>query len=123
MAVKPKNYLSAAWQWIGPGGKWKLLLGALTALAILAYVVSLKLNLAACQTDFANYQTSVAKERSDALETASTARQSANGARSEARHQVTADHSTKRKQLDAALEANRAWADQPVPSAVIDSLR
>lgn len=123
MALKVRNIASAAWSWIGPGGNWKLVLGAMTALAILAYVVSLKLNLSAERRGRAEDAAHVATERSDALQTASTARQSGNEARSVARSQITAETATKRKTLDEALAHNRAWADQPVPADVAASLQ
>lgn len=123
MASRLRKMASGAWSWIGPGGNWKLVLGALTALAILAYVVSLKLNLAAERQGRANDAAVVATERADALQTASTGRTEANGERSVARRQITADQSTKRNELDAALAANQGWASQPVPRAVADSLR
>lgn len=119
----PRKWASAAWSWIGPGGNWKLVLGAITALAILAYVVSLKLNLAACRVEFNEYKASVAIEQQDALQGASTGRQSANATRNSDRIQISADTSAKRKNLNAALEANPDWASQPVPAAVVDSLR
>jgi hypothetical protein len=123
MASRLTKAASAAWKWVGPGGKWKLLLGAITALAILTYVVSLKLNLDAERRGRAEDAARVATERADALQTASTGRSAANEARSSARRQIATETTAKRRELDAALEANRAWADQPVPRAVADSLR
>jgi hypothetical protein len=95
----------------------------MTALAILAYVVSLKLNLEAEKAGRANDAAIVATERADALQTAATGRTAANGERSTARRQIATDQTSKRNTLDAALEANRDWANQPVPAAVADSLR
>jgi hypothetical protein len=123
MASKVRNMASAAWSWIGPGGNWKLVLGALTALAILAYVVSLKLNLAAERQGRADDAAQVATERSDALQTASTGRSVANNTRAADRQTIATEQTSKRKQLDDALAANQAWANQPVPPAVADSLR
>lgn len=118
-----KKWASGAWSWIGPGGNWKLVLGALTALAILAYVASLKLNLAAERQGRADDAALVATERADALQTASTARGEANTARASHRSQIVTDQHSRKGQLDAAITANPAWANEPVPPAVIDSLR
>lgn len=123
MKLNPIPLITKGWKWIGPGGNWKLVLGALTALAILTYIASLKLNLSAERRGRAEDAAHVATERSDALQTASTARQSGNEARSVARSQITAETATKRKTLDEALAHNRAWADQPVPADVAASLQ
>jgi hypothetical protein len=123
MATKPTSLIRKGWNWLVPTGKWKLLLITMTVIAAAAYIASLKLNLAAERRGRAEDAAQVATERADALQTASTGRSEANGVRSEARRHIAAETATKRKQLDDALEANRAWADQPVPRAVADSLR
>lgn len=123
MAFKPKAAVAAAWSWIGPGAKWKLLGLAILALATAAYITSLRLNLSAVRTEYANYRAEVAERERQALQTAATGRTEANGVRSSARKEITAAQSAKRKELDDALNANTDWANQPVPRAVADSLR
>lgn len=123
MAFKPKGRLAAVLGWVGPGAKWKLLGLLILGLATAAYITSLRLNLSAVRTEFANYRTEVAERERQALQTASTGRSVANGVRSEARQKITTEQSAKRKELDDALNANLGWANQPVPRAVADSLR
>ena len=123
MASRSRKYASAAWSWIGPGGNWKLVLGALTALAILAVIVSLKLNLAAERQGRADDATRVAQEQSSALQQAHTGRGEANTIRSSGRSAITMDQTKRKGQLDAAINANPAWANQPLPDDVISSLQ
>lgn len=62
------------------------------------------------------------RDRADQLDATLKATQRADRAKQARLDKLAADESKNKEKLDNALDANRAWADAPVPDAVFDSL-
>jgi len=107
------------------GGGWKLIAGAMTALAIAGSIVWLTTSLHSARTELSEAKATIEARDGEIalLRRARVADDQAEQVRVIYRDRVTVEATQRTDKTNEALKANPDWANQPVPPAVADSLR
>lgn len=116
--------ITGALRWLRGGG-WKWLAGAITALLAAASIAYLSMALHSARTERDAAQATVAARDGEIalLRRARAADEASEQVRVIYRDRATAEATERMGKTNEALKANPDWANQPVPSAVADSLR
>lgn len=119
------THVTAAARWLAGGGRWKVAAGVITTLAVAAALTLTLIKLRSVQRENTELSESLeaAKGEVDLLRKARTADAAAVTQRDAARIIIYKEEEAGRAKTEAALAANPDWANQPVPAAVLDSLR
>lgn len=116
---------SSGWAWLRTGGHWKAVLGALTALAAALTIIFLLWRVDTLRASEKALSEALAASQGEVklLRDARAADQEAVTFRDRLVTKIITVEKDRSAKLEAAIAANPDWASQPVPAAVIDSLR
>lgn len=111
---------TSVWRWMTRDGHWKLVVAAMTAATIILLVHSYRASLretAALKVDVAS-----AKGEVVLLDQARASDSAATLGVSQAKAAIAHTEAEQRVKTDAALRAHPDWANEPIPTDVINSL-
>jgi hypothetical protein len=115
------TWLLTAAKWVLGGGRWKIVLIALTA--ILIALLYHNWRSARAERDEARVALDASRGEVALLRKAKVADDAAVTHNRVARTRIAAKEVTGRAKTEAALARHPDWADQPIPADIIDSLR